>query len=262
MCRSLGGDAAALLAGTGPVADDARLAAWFQTCIDDDLFYSATASDEARALIEVLSRNGTAAGGAASRAGAAATTPPKDNVRSVPPISAAETAPPARDRRTVFVVTARASRPARCSTSCAVWTWPRWNGRSVSGRPDAAAIAQGVMTGMAIARAVVVLLTPDDTITSDLPDAQRKRQPDADVLVRLGIAMAGASHRQVVLVRVGDPYLPEYLAGVDVVQLDASPQCRRKLGHRLRLAGCDVNDIGGDWLSVPLDPLLGYARRP
>lgn len=121
------------------------------------------------------------------------------------------------------------------------------------------------------ARAVVVLLTPDDMV--ELRSGLRKRDDPAyerrltgkarpNVLFEAG--MAFATHpAQTVLVELGDVRKFSDIGGRHVVKMDGSPQKRDELATKLENAGCDVNRSGTDWYSAGTfaDPLAGLVKR-
>lgn len=108
------------------------------------------------------------------------------------------------------------------------------------------------------ARAVVVLLTPDDEarlredlLTSDDPQYERilTRQARPNVLFEAG--MAFASHpEQTILVQFGSIRPFSDIAGRHVVRMDDSSVKRQELASRLKAAGCSVDTSGTEWLSA------------
>jgi hypothetical protein len=117
---------------------------------------------------------------------------------------------------------------------------------------DAAAHAGGgapytgdiVEAGMELAGAIVVLLTPDDIgyVHPDFreeADGQDERKPTGqarlNVVFEAGMAMA-RYRKQVVLVEVGRVRKISDIAGVNVIHMDDSIECREDLAGRLQAA--------------------------
>jgi predicted nucleotide-binding protein len=86
------------------------------------------------------------------------------------------------------------------------------------------------------ARAVVVLLTPEDMARPN-------------VLFETGMAI-GRYEIRIVLVQLGE--MPPFsdFAGLQIVPLDNSPQKRKELAERLKTAGCSIDLRGRFWLSA------------
>lgn len=108
------------------------------------------------------------------------------------------------------------------------------------------------------ARAVIVLLTGDDQVrlspelvTASDPAAERDLMPQArpNVLFEAGLAL-GRSPDQTIFVEVGPVKAFSDNAGRHVVRLSDSPVSRKDLVSRLKLAGCEPDDTGSDWLSA------------
>ncbi len=106
--------------------------------------------------------------------------------------------------------------------------------------------------GFALARAVLVLLTPDETVSlrpelagtpSELPFEYQARP---NVFFELGMAFR-ADRRRTVIVELGNVRPFSDIGGVHVVRLDDSPESRRTLINRLSIAGCDVRPKSDDW---------------
>jgi Predicted nucleotide-binding protein containing TIR-like domain len=133
-----------------------------------------------------------------------------------------------------------------------------------------------VRAGMDIAKAVVVLLTPDDIGQVsprfredwDGPDEVGPTgQARLNVIFEAGMAMAIDRHH-VVLVEVGPVRSMTDTAGLNVVRLDNSIESRRRLATRLEMAGLAVDTEHEDWRTagdipenVPADKkTLGTAR--
>jgi predicted nucleotide-binding protein len=115
------------------------------------------------------------------------------------------------------------------------------------------------------ARAIVVLMTPDDVVQlrSDLlkpHDKPVERQPTGqarpNVLFEAGLAF-GTHPDRTVLVELG--YVKEFsdVGGRHVVHMNSSFEARQSLAVKLRAATCDVDTTGTDWVTVAefADPL-------
>lgn len=115
-----------------------------------------------------------------------------------------------------------------------------------------------VEAGLRMARAAVVILTPDDLVELR-PDlvrdhdgqAERQRQGQArpNVYYEAGIADTLGRDRTII-VEIGQVKSFSDAAGRHVIRYDGSPAMRHTLVQRLKLAGLDVDEAGGDWLSV------------
>lgn len=106
-----------------------------------------------------------------------------------------------------------------------------------------------------MARAVVVLFTPDDEArlrpewhsTNDEPhETTLTGQARPNVLFEAGMAM-GRDEKSTILVELGELRPFSDIGGRHVVRLDDSTQRRQDLAQRLRVAGCRVNLDGTDW---------------
>ncbi len=122
-----------------------------------------------------------------------------------------------------------------------------------SGAPHNQTVVERLFT---LAKAVVVLLTPDDEVRlhPDLTPEPDHRgdgawtcQPRANVLLELGMALALHPDRTI-LVEIGVTRPPSDLEGVNVVRIDGTAPPLHDLAHRLQAAGCDVRTEGTAWL--------------
>lgn len=123
----------------------------------------------------------------------------------------------------------------------------------------------------AIARAALVLFTPDDVVHLH-PDLHGKRedpfetvptcQPRPNVLLELGMVLMAYPERTVI-VEFGDLRPIADLAGRNVIRFDGSAVSVGKIVGRLDRAGCRVDDSGADWRDLaPFAGLEAYWRRP
>jgi len=119
-------------------------------------------------------------------------------------------------------------------------------------------IAEILDAAFAEAQAVVVLLTGDDEVRLSPslwgvsePPVERDLSPQArpNVLFEAGLAL-GRSPDNTVFVELGHVKPFSDNAGRHVVRLSNAATTRRDLVNRLRLAGCDADDSGSDWLSA------------
>jgi len=109
-----------------------------------------------------------------------------------------------------------------------------------------------------LARAVVVLMTPDDEarlrspyVKERDPPHERELTPQArpNVIFEAGMAFGRFPSRTVLveLVELGPLRPVSDLAGLHVVELDNSEYSRRELASKLRAAGCPVDLNGNEW---------------
>jgi predicted nucleotide-binding protein len=107
------------------------------------------------------------------------------------------------------------------------------------------------------ARAVVVLLTPDDLarvrddlLLPDDPAFERRQMGQARPNVLFEAGMAFSSHPdRTVLVQLGRIRPFSDAAGRHIVHMTGSPEKRRELATKLQNSGCDVDLTGSDWLT-------------
>ena len=108
------------------------------------------------------------------------------------------------------------------------------------------------------ARAVVVLLTPDDearlraslSTPEDPPhETQLTAQARPNVLFEAGMALAFQPKRTAI-VEIGHLRPFSDVGGRHVIRMDGSVKMRQALAQRLRDAGCPVNLDGTDWHSA------------
>jgi hypothetical protein len=121
-------------------------------------------------------------------------------------------------------------------------------------------------TAFAMARAVVVFMTPDDVaclrqefLAENDPDHERRLTGQArpNVLFEAGMAM-GRDSKRTVLVEIGTLRPFSDIGGRHVLRLNNSLARRQDLAERLRSAGCAVDINGRDWHtagSFDLEPM-------
>jgi len=108
------------------------------------------------------------------------------------------------------------------------------------------------------AAAVVVLLTPDDQAwlqskfrkATDAPyEKKLTGQARPNVLFEAGTAF-GSHPRSTVLIEIGNLRPFSDVAGRHAIRLTNDGNSRRELASRLKVAGCNVDISGTDWLTV------------
>lgn len=108
------------------------------------------------------------------------------------------------------------------------------------------------------AQAIVVLMTPDDSVVLKKPFQNDNDEPyekmlfgqaRPNVLFEAGLAF-GHDPKRTVIVQVGKLKPFSDIHGRHIVRLDDSPERRQEVANRLRTAGCSVRTEGSDWLSV------------
>ncbi|CAH0300374.1 hypothetical protein SRABI91_04522 [Rhodococcoides fascians] len=121
-------------------------------------------------------------------------------------------------------------------------------------------IGQVLDKAFEIAQAIVVLETPDDIAylrtdlaDSDDPETSPQAQPRPNVLFEAGMAM-GRSPKRTIIVEFGRIKQFSDIHGRHTVRLDSSPEKRQMLRGRLVTAGCEVDEVGTDWLNSELTP--------
>lgn len=172
----------------------------------------------------------------------------------------------------VFVVHGRdrVARDAMFDFLRAVGVKPiEWTSALAMSRRAAPYIGEVLEAAFAQARAIVVLMTPDDLaqLRPDLlspTDKPYERTPTgqarANVLFEAGMAFATHVDRTVI-VELGNVREFSDVAGRHVVHMSNDYTKRQELATKLRNAGCDVDTTGSDWVNAGnfVDPL---ARKP
>lgn len=233
-----------LAASGSPFRDDTDLAAWFLRQLEHDIGYTETARERA------------------------APSPAKKKVTDVPK-------PDDTDyRRSVFVVHGR-DEPARKALfdflraiGLNPLEWDQLVGMTGHSSPT---LSQVIRVCLPQARAVVVLLTPEDVVRlhPELHDPfeseaeiREGMQARPNVLLEMGIALGMNPERTVILL-VGEHRPVTDLGGINYIRVTDGPGFRQKLVSRLRSAGCDVRDGGTDWLTTgDFASLTAHRRTP
>ena len=119
-------------------------------------------------------------------------------------------------------------------------------------------IGETLNAAFSLARAVVVLFTPDDEarlrepfkLEGDSPDeVNLTGQPRQNVLFEAGMAM-GLNADRTILVELGSLRQLTDIAGIYVIRMNDTPQRRQELAQRLQTAGCPVDLEGTDWIAA------------
>ena len=162
------------------------------------------------------------------------------------------------DARRVFVVHGRdrANRDAMFAFLRSINLSPiEWSeARRATGRPMPY-IGDILDKAFSMARAVVVLLTPDDEArlrqifqsqSEPAHETELTGQARPNVLFEAGMAM-GRSPERTILVEYGKLRPFTDVAGLHVVRFDGESTTRQELSQRLQDAGCEVDLEGSDW---------------
>nr|WP_066375803.1 CATRA conflict system CASPASE/TPR repeat-associated protein [Herbidospora mongoliensis] len=206
-------DVTGVMLGGGPFADDAALARSLLERLDDDMRYLTTSADRAED----------------DRA--------EDGSRDVFVVHGRDL----QARDAVFtLLRALDLRPLEWETLVA-WAggepWPY--------------IGDVLRETMPRVQAVVVLMTPDDLVHlhPDFGPERQVSQSRPNVLVELGMAYA-LRPKNLVVLTFGSQRPISDIDGRNFVTVSDDPLFRTRLAHRLKLAGCPVDQSGGDWLSA------------
>lgn len=144
-----------------------------------------------------------------------------------------------------------------------------WNSAIAMSKKAAPYIGEILDAAFSQARAIVVLITPDDLaqLRPDLlspSDKPYERTPMGqarpNVLFEAGMAF-GTHPDRTVMVQLGNVREFSDVAGRHVVQISNAYDKRQELATKLRNAGCEVDLTGSDWVNAGnfIDPL---ARTP
>jgi predicted nucleotide-binding protein len=133
-----------------------------------------------------------------------------------------------------------------------------WNAAIGMTKKPSPYVAQILAAAFTNARAVVVLLTPDDLaqlredlITRTDPAFEKRLTGQARPNVLFEAGMAFSSHPdRTVLVQVGNIRPFSDTAGRHVVHMSNDAGKRQELATKLENAGCDVDRSGTDWLKA------------
>jgi predicted nucleotide-binding protein len=165
------------------------------------------------------------------------------------------------DKRSIFVVSGRDSEATAAlvqmlrAVGPSIIEWEHAVNRVGLPNPY---IGDVVFTGLQMADAALVVLTPDDLVRlrpdllhTDDGEIEQTLQGQArpNVFYEAGIADA-YSRQRTVIVEIGPAKSFSDISGRLVVRYDGSPSRRNALVERLRIAGLEPNTSGTDWLSV------------
>lgn len=109
-----------------------------------------------------------------------------------------------------------------------------------------------------LAKAIIVLASGDDEAKLANKFAKREDpeyeknltpQPRPNVLFEAGLAM-GRDQNRTILVEVGNLRPWSDIAGRHITHLDNTPEKRRELAEKLRVAGCEIDTSGQEWLEI------------
>ena len=168
---------------------------------------------------------------------------------------------PTGDPRNVFVVHGRngAARHAMFEFLRSIGLKPlEWSKIVAATGKPAPYIGEVLETGFSMARAVIVLFTPDDEAKlkkefqkPDDPEYESKvtGQARPNVLFEAGMAM-GLYPNRTVIIEIGNLRPFTDIGGRHLVRLNNSPQSRKDLATRLKSAGCNVDLGGDDWMTA------------
>lgn len=148
-----------------------------------------------------------------------------------------------------------------------------WSAAITATGSGAPFIGQALDAAFAMAKAVVVLLTPDDVAYlrpeyasgEHDPETEAKGQARPNVLFEAGMAL-GHHPDRTILVELGSLRPFSDVAGRHAIRMDDSAPKRNELANRLRNAGCAVDTSNTDWLGAgnftpPADPRGPMGRR-
>jgi predicted nucleotide-binding protein len=246
-------DLSGMLGPGSPFADDAALALHLAQQLDDEVGYLGRSAERAETITGAVSAPATPA---ATHMSEDLTTQFQHQDYS----------------RNVFVVYGRdeQARAAIFAFLGALRLWPlEWEAVVAESGKTTPSLGEAVRRGLAAARAVVVLMTPEDVVhlhpdllepheaAAGIKDGMQARP---NVLLELGMALITHPERTLILM-AGEHRQITDLGGLNFIRIDDTPDCRRKIASRLRLAGCAVDDSGQDWLHAGDFSGLAALRR-
>jgi predicted nucleotide-binding protein len=116
-------------------------------------------------------------------------------------------------------------------------------------------VGEILTAAFSMAQAFLVLMTPDEEVALR-PELRKKTndgdpafQPRPNVILEAGMALATDENRTI-LVSTGTLRGMSDLDGRHVIRLNNSAERRNDLVQRLKVAGCDPNTNGTDWLKI------------
>ncbi len=171
------------------------------------------------------------------------------------------TANTAANQNQVFVVHGRneALRQSMFAFLRAIGLKPiEWNQAIAATKKTSPYIGEILDVAFSQAKAIIVLASGDDEARLMKRFTKREDpkyetdltpQPRPNVLFEAGLAM-GRDQDRTILVEVGNLRPWSDIAGKHITHLDNSFQKRNELAHKLKLAGCDVDLSGQDWVTA------------
>jgi len=132
-----------------------------------------------------------------------------------------------------------------------------WSGAVKLTGVGAPFVGDVVKTGMSASTAIIVLLTPDEETrllpeyTNNSNESVMRYQPRPNVLFEAGMAMEIAKDK-VILLKIGDVDIFSDISGLQYIEFTPNNVHKPRVELRQRLigAGCDVNDLGSDWIDA------------
>ncbi len=128
---------------------------------------------------------------------------------------------------------------------------------TMTGKPNPH-IDEILFTGMQNAQAMLIIFTPDDLAMLNPKfhkenDQQWEKnltgQPRPNVIFEAGMGY-GKDPDRTILIQIGEIRPFSDISGRHVLKFKGTPSDRNNLANRLRLAGCEVNTEGSDWLTI------------
>jgi predicted nucleotide-binding protein len=119
-------------------------------------------------------------------------------------------------------------------------------------------VGEVISTAFQVAQAILVLLSPDDEVrltqelcgaAEDSIETSLQLQPRPNVLFEAGMAF-GSKPDRTILVEIGAVKRFSDVAGRHALRLNNTSERRLELVNRLQSAGCHVDVVGTDWLSI------------
>ena len=277
-------DLAGLRNPGSPFADDTMLAESMLERLDDEIAYLDQSAVRADLSAEAPRRSATApptsrvSSPAGARPSTTATEPDESAAPGEPGESDEAAGQASSDsgdrRRKVFVVYGRDSQAELAifdflrAIDLHPLEWDKVVAETKSVKPT---LAEAVLSGLAAAQAVVVLMTPDDVVRlhpelqepNDHPaEAEESMQPRPNVLLELGMALMSHPDKALLLF-AGEQRPVTDLGGINFVRIADTVACRQRIANRLALAGCAVDLTGNHWHKAgDFAALTALRRRP
>lgn len=140
--------------------------------------------------------------------------------------------------------------------------WERLISASGAASPYAGQVLE---KGFEQAQAVIAFLTPDERVEAARApegDVAWRLQARPNILIETGMALVTHADRTILVV-LGTQELPSDLAGRHYIKLARTePRSLYDLAERLRVAGCDIDLTGSDWLDATGFPDRSVIKPP